>query len=190
MVKYNQSSRLTAERQGIIPFVGNLDISTRAQIHNWIYENIPGAKSTFHEWIGRYVVAHAITLLLVQNLRSETEVEDETELLYRAWNLQVSCQVDEEDAASFVDVDAESLRAFEQRLFEWSSESGIAGFEQWGLDAGEHQDRWNPYAGLPSDWSTGGHPDDADELLEVSRTHSTSDLPFNHLTQLILSGGP
>ncbi|KAG1854530.1 hypothetical protein F4604DRAFT_1533699, partial [Suillus subluteus] len=41
---------------------------------------------------------------------------------------------------------------FEQRLFEKSAQSGSAGNYQsrWGLDAGNHQYGWNPYAGLPS----------------------------------------
>ena len=36
LVKANQTSRMTADRAGIVPFVGNLDINCRAQIHNWI----------------------------------------------------------------------------------------------------------------------------------------------------------
>ncbi|KAG1745694.1 hypothetical protein EDB19DRAFT_1632070, partial [Suillus lakei] len=51
------------------------------------------------------------------------------------------------------DVDLECLSAFEQRLFEKSAQSGSAGNFQWGLDAGNHQDSWDPYAGLPSHWN-------------------------------------
>ncbi|KAG1765239.1 hypothetical protein EDD22DRAFT_755237, partial [Suillus occidentalis] len=51
------------------------------------------------------------------------------------------------------DVDLECLSVFEQRLFEKSAQSGSAGNYQWGLDAGNHQDGWDPYAGLPSYWN-------------------------------------
>ncbi|KAG1727727.1 hypothetical protein EDB19DRAFT_1642847, partial [Suillus lakei] len=33
------------------------------------------------------------------------------------------------------------------------SQLGSAGNFQWGLDAGNHQDGWDPYAGLPSHWN-------------------------------------
>jgi hypothetical protein len=48
------------------------------------------------------------------------------------------------------DVDLEYLLVFEQRLFEKSAQSGSAGNYQWGLDAENHQDGWDPYAELPS----------------------------------------
>ncbi|KAG1857505.1 hypothetical protein F4604DRAFT_2039446 [Suillus subluteus] len=32
---------------------------------------------------------------------------------------------------------------------------GAPGNEQWGKDAGTHQDRWNPYEGLPEYWNHG-----------------------------------
>ncbi|KAG1888421.1 hypothetical protein F4604DRAFT_1532189, partial [Suillus subluteus] len=40
-------------------------------------------------------------------------------------------------------------------LFKKSAQSGSAGNYQWGLrlDAGNHQDGWDPYAGLPSHWN-------------------------------------
>ncbi|KAI0682462.1 hypothetical protein BC835DRAFT_1230501, partial [Cytidiella melzeri] len=54
-----------------------------------------------------------------------------------------------------VDVDHECLTSFEERLFKRSREAGIAGWHQWKLDAGEHQEIWDPYAGLPSHWNHG-----------------------------------
>ena len=65
----------------MVPFVGDLDFATRAQIHNWIFENVPGAKDTFHQWVGRYVVAHAVTLFLVHRLRSDDRSEDDKEVM-------------------------------------------------------------------------------------------------------------
>ncbi|KAJ3723720.1 hypothetical protein C8R42DRAFT_536820, partial [Lentinula raphanica] len=46
------------------------------------------------------------------------------------------------------DVDMECLRTLETQMFMRSGEAGIAGWCQWGLDAGHHQDNWNPYEGL------------------------------------------
>ncbi|KAG2738666.1 hypothetical protein P692DRAFT_20956861 [Suillus brevipes Sb2] len=51
---------------------------------------------------------------------------------------------------------------FNSRLFEKSAQSGSAGNYQWGLDAGNHQDGWDPYAGLPSYWNHNDHNEDAD----------------------------
>ncbi|KAH7879468.1 uncharacterized protein C8R40DRAFT_991141, partial [Lentinula edodes] len=52
-------------------------------------------------------------------------------------------------------------------MFERSKAAGKAGYYQWGLDVGCHQDDWNPYEGLEEmdarDWSF----DDADELIKV-----------------------
>jgi hypothetical protein len=38
------------------------------------------------------------------------------------------------------------------QMFERSARVGVSGHWQWGLDAGTHQDGWNPYAGLPTHW--------------------------------------
>ncbi|KAJ7507612.1 hypothetical protein B0H11DRAFT_1635769, partial [Mycena galericulata] len=51
------------------------------------------------------------------------------------------------------DVDRECLSLLEERMFESSDTAGDAGDHQWGLDAGAHQGRWNPYVGLPAGWS-------------------------------------
>ncbi|KAI9063332.1 hypothetical protein FKP32DRAFT_1543201, partial [Trametes sanguinea] len=52
------------------------------------------------------------------------------------------------------DVDRECLRFFEQRLFERSKAAGVAGYFQWGLDAGDLQDDWVPYDGYYG-WAVG-----------------------------------
>jgi len=51
-----------------------------------------------------------------------------------------------------VDVERECLAKLEEEMFERSQAAGIAGEYQWGLDAGDHQDTWNPYDGLPCHW--------------------------------------
>ncbi|KAG1899605.1 uncharacterized protein F5891DRAFT_1037402, partial [Suillus fuscotomentosus] len=39
------------------------------------------------------------------------------------------------------------------RTFELSLAAGAAENEQWGKDAGTHQDQWNPYEGFPEHWN-------------------------------------
>ena len=112
-------------------------------------------------------MAHAVTLFLAYRLRSEGQPYDQMELLSRAWKVQISAE-NMGDRHEAVDVDLECLSHFERRIFECSEEAGEAGFEQWGLDAGDHQDAWNPYQGLPADWEDGWRPEDAEEILEVS----------------------
>ena len=66
------------------------------------------------------------------------------------------------------DVDLECLRVFERKLFVCSREEGEASYNQWGLDAGEHQYGWDPYRYTPHDWDDGWTPEDSEALLEVS----------------------
>ena len=109
-----------------------------------------------------------------RNLSGKTMLpkdENEHDLLRRAWVVQSGGhgegQQSEDSNFRPIDVDAECMRAFEKRLFEYSPEAGEAGFYQWGLDAGDHQDRWDPYHRLPSSWFTGDYPTNDDELMEV-----------------------
>ncbi|KAF8873376.1 hypothetical protein CPB84DRAFT_1690812, partial [Gymnopilus junonius] len=50
-------------------------------------------------------------------------------------------------------VDVKCLDHLEEQMFERSALAGVAGNRQWGLDARDHQDCWNPYAGLPEEWN-------------------------------------
>ena len=54
---------------------------------------------------------------------------------------------------SQIDVDKECLERLEEEMFERSALAGIAGNYQWGLDAGDHQEGWNPLAGTPEHWN-------------------------------------
>ncbi|KAG1724559.1 hypothetical protein EDD22DRAFT_464950 [Suillus occidentalis] len=49
-------------------------------------------------------------------------------------------------------------------MFELSLAAGAAGNEQWGKDAGAHQDQWNPYEGLPEYWNHSDRDPDAPEF--------------------------
>ena len=67
-----------------------------------------------------------------------------------AWEIQVNGNM--ELLWQEVDVDRECLTKLEEEMFECLKAAGIAGEYQWGLDAGDHQDTWNLYDGLPSHW--------------------------------------
>ncbi|KAG1744786.1 hypothetical protein EDB19DRAFT_1906503 [Suillus lakei] len=55
-------------------------------------------------------------------------------------------------ANSFVaDVDLGYLTSLEARILENSEEAGIADNQQWGLDAGQHQRRWDVYLNVPNE---------------------------------------
>ena len=54
-------------------------------------------------------------------------------------------------------------------MFERSAFAGIAGNYQWGLDAGDHQDGWDPYAGTPEHWNHNDGGSDTKEIYEVCR---------------------
>ena len=57
-------------------------------------------------------------------------------------------------------------------MFEQSAAAGEAGWYQWGLDAGDHQENWDPYSKVPGDWNIGDfYPEDNEELLEVRTEH-------------------
>lgn len=165
---HNHKSKLPALQAGLVPLSDDLDTISHAQVHNWIWLNVPGAKSTFHEWVAKQVVGHAITLLLAQRLRSETnpEGEEESSLIQRAWNVQLKSG-DMGKKITSQDVDLECLRDFERRIFDATKQAGQAGYFQWGLDAGDHQEAWDPYDSVPEDWK-GWMPEDDEVWLEVS----------------------
>ncbi|KAJ6516560.1 hypothetical protein C8R47DRAFT_960861 [Mycena vitilis] len=63
------------------------------------------------------------------------------------------------------------LNVFEERLFEYSLAAGRAGNQQWGLDAGPHQDNWNPYANIPAHWNHDDRENESESELEVCCIH-------------------
>ena len=69
-----------------------------------------------------------------------------------------------------VDVERECLAKLEKEMFERSEAAGIAGEYQWGWDAGDHQDAWNPYDGLPDHWIHSDRPKNDDYNEKVSDT--------------------
>ncbi|KIM35715.1 hypothetical protein M413DRAFT_14385 [Hebeloma cylindrosporum] len=75
------------------------------------------------------------------------ENSSQREILHKAWEVQfhgVPTILNE------VDVDRECLESLEEEMFENTDRTGASRNinRQWGLDAGHHQDGWNPYVGM------------------------------------------
>jgi hypothetical protein len=90
------------------------------------------------------------------------------------------------------EIPRECLANLEEEMFERSKAVGIAGEYQWGLDTGDHQDSWNSYDSLPSEWvyadSERLENDDDDE--RVSNSLQAEDLNYNEITSSQLQPGP
>jgi hypothetical protein len=71
------------------------------------------------------------------------------DLLKHSWYIQYS-QVPPFPA---IDVDKEAIGLLEHEMFETSKAAGPASFQQWGLDAGNHQNKWSPYPFIPYYWN-------------------------------------
>lgn len=160
-----ESGRRTLEslKNGLIPHTGELSLLERGQINNWIVNNIREARKNQNLWIGRVAYAHAVTLILASRHRERflrepefprnaSAADQQTFILQAAYRHQKE-HVSEEYLLHGVDVDRECLFLFEERLFENSAAAGSAGNHQWGLDAGPHQDNWNPYTYTPPWWN-------------------------------------
>ncbi|KAG1757858.1 hypothetical protein EDB19DRAFT_1822813 [Suillus lakei] len=74
------------------------------------------------------------------------------------------------------DVDLECLASLEARALEDSEEAGLAGNQQWGLDAGQHHRRWNVYLNVPNEWVLGRENSESEfEVRKILRGPSFSD---------------
>jgi len=169
-------------RAGYVPFRGDVALLDQARTTNWFERRVPDATAKRMLWIGRAPLAHAITVLLRTRLadtfRNHSEfpsdgslMDQENFLLKKAWEHQQ--QAIRPDIGD-VDVDRESIGMLEERMFEVSKEAGRAGYYQWGLDEGDHQDKWFPYENVPSGWN---HRDgEFDDDFEVWQLNHDSDL--------------
>ncbi|KAJ7436921.1 hypothetical protein FB451DRAFT_1061373, partial [Mycena latifolia] len=162
-------------RQCGVPYTGELQSIDCARVANWFYHFVPGAKESTVQWLGRAPIAHAYTILIASRNRQEildiiqlnskySDMERQVAIFSIAWGYQMS-----RPTVRFTDVDRECLGFFEERLFENSHEAGRAGNQQWGLDAGPHQDDWNPYANIPTHWNHDDHDDESESELQVSQ---------------------
>ncbi|KAJ6461762.1 hypothetical protein C8R45DRAFT_789600, partial [Mycena sanguinolenta] len=167
-----------ALRAGGVTSAGELSIVDRAGVSNWFYNNIPGAKDPISlvRWLGRVPIAHAYTILIAS--RNHNSIADfihrtpeygrmdrQVAVFKVAWHYQRSRR-----RFAYADVDKECLGDFEERLFEYSEQTGQAGNQQWGLDVGPHQGGWNPYDNLPRHWDHEDRPEESESELQVGFT--------------------
>ncbi|KDR66699.1 hypothetical protein GALMADRAFT_80570 [Galerina marginata CBS 339.88] len=131
----------------LVPYVGSLSLTVRAQISNWFDVNIGKDRKKQHVWLGRLPIAHAYTVYIATNLKNDPKNSKLTgpELLEKAWDVQFSGTP---SVLMDVDVDKDCLYILEEEMFERSARAGVAGHCQWGLDAGDHEN-WDPYEGIP-----------------------------------------
>ncbi|KAF8351863.1 hypothetical protein F5887DRAFT_861192, partial [Amanita rubescens] len=140
-----------------VPYVGGVSMTERAQIANWFEVNISRLRELRVMWIGCLPNAHAITLFLADQMqrravkKNKKDKHTKEDFISRAWNLQkmnitsMESESISKHQVTVVDVDAECLEALEERMFERSKTAGLAGYYQWGLDAGYHQGHWDPW---------------------------------------------
>jgi hypothetical protein len=91
--------------------------------------------------------------------RAGTTAEQEQYILSQAWDSQMRRVADD---TTIADVDLECLNSLERRMFEVSKAAGRAGYWQWGLDVGDHQEGWDLYGNLPAEWHHNDAPLDDD----------------------------
>ena len=171
----------------IIPYVGTLSITERAQVSNWFEVNIAKKRSFRSKWLGLLPIAHALTIFIAFRLRCNAESRyperkhHPRDYLDEAWAVQFGST---KSRYSEVDVERECLERLEEQMFERSMRAGIAGYYQWGLDAGDHQECWYPYAGLPEHWNHEDRENDEGELkVSTRRQFSNSETMFHVLTK-------
>ncbi|KXN89732.1 hypothetical protein AN958_05272 [Leucoagaricus sp. SymC.cos] len=132
--------------------VGGLSHLEQARIYNWLEDELdltsPTAKTSYDYDQWSLVRAHALTLFLVHRMRNDSKAKNEQELLWEVWLYQMK----KPPPLEVIDIYLESVAALECLMFEVSSEAGLAGQHQWGLDVGDHQDKWDPYRHVPDDW--------------------------------------
>ncbi|KAF8903683.1 hypothetical protein CPB84DRAFT_1746080 [Gymnopilus junonius] len=147
----------------LMPYVGSLSIIERAQISNWFDIHIgKRSKKARLAWLGYLPLAHAHTLYISQRLQRSPETAlSHTSLLHHAWDILYTGI---SERIIDVDVAKECLYILEEEMFEVSTRAGKAGFFQWGLDAGHHQDGWDVYANLPPQFNRANYKGNDEDL--------------------------
>ena len=161
-------------------------------IHHWTcpsFKLVNVAKRTSFEskWLGLLPIAHALTIFIAFHLVRNAESWyperkcNPKDYLNEAWVVQFGSM---KSGYSKVDVEWECLERLEEQMFEWSLRAGIAGYYQWGLDAGDHQECWYPYAGLSEHWNHEDLKNDEGELkVSTQRQFSNSKTMIQILTK-------
>jgi hypothetical protein len=162
----------------MVHYFGTLDLVQQCEINNWIASHIPGAREAPHLWQGGALNAHAATLVIAHHQQryieqlpayprhlTKNNPEVQAFILREAWTLQSTVS---HKSLSRIDVDKECLALLEERMFQCTFWTQKGGYQQWGLDAGDHQEAWDPYNELPNHWIDGHYiPQDLDNELQV-----------------------
>ena len=155
----------------IVYHVGTLSVIERAQISNWFETHISRGPDVRALWLARLPIAHAHTLFIAYRMTKDPVFEalPQSDILQKAWVVQLTGTP---SILGEVDVDRECLEQLEEEMFERTHRTGPSGNFQLGLDAGHHQDGWNPYFGVPKTWEgnfkRGKTRDGSETEIEVS----------------------
>lgn len=158
---------------GTVPYTGDLSPLEQAQVANWFYYSIPDTQTDINKWLGAPALTHAYTIFIVTrntdifmgsyplDFQQANPNEREAFLWSSAWEYL-------KDPNTFykpvIDFDLECLAILEEQMFEYSARVGISGNQQWGLDKGDCQGRWNPYM---ESWVPGDREANDDEEIKV-----------------------
>ncbi|KAF5313015.1 hypothetical protein D9619_002316 [Psilocybe cf. subviscida] len=153
----NSKKRLTS----VIPFSGGLSLVEIGEISNWFEVHVAGNdRKLRHRWATGLPIAHARTVYIARRDYPCIDGYPSDDELESAW-----CTLAMGDVPVLpVDVDREAVSALEELMFERSLAAGVAGYCQWGLDAGDHEEDWHPYGGLPSHWNHENRDDSESEI--------------------------
>ncbi|PBK62015.1 hypothetical protein ARMSODRAFT_1025149 [Armillaria solidipes] len=140
---------------------GGLMLNDLARINNYVFHRVlKMCKECPIDWATGLAMSHARTLLIAYRhqdlfLQDEdcpptSDIEAVNRFVgQKAWERLVGytgCMTDGKPKPDVVDVDMEALILLEMRMFDRSEDAGVAGNNQWGLDAGMHQDGWYPWS--------------------------------------------
>ena len=156
----NFKAEVSLLKAGLLLFRGTLTATDVAMVHHWLHTKLSFGATKKDQWFQHVPAAYAMTLLILyhsyhkwceDNIPVETLPSHPTlfcNLLKQAWDLQ--CKGNSKPDG--IDVDQEAVKVLERAMFEISKAAGLASHYQWGLDAGNHQQQWNPFQNTPSDW--------------------------------------
>ncbi|KAF9035774.1 hypothetical protein BJ165DRAFT_1409161 [Panaeolus papilionaceus] len=165
-------------QRDVVPYVGHLSLVERAQIANWFDKHITAGDPKLRlSWLGLLPLTHAFTVYIANALVGFTldlASKNLRDLMDQSWDLQISGML---TRSIDTDVDRECLYRLEEDMFEVSARAEMAGYYQWGLGCGHHQDNWDPYLNLPESWNIGDHMFDED-LLEIGPSYIQYEAPI------------
>jgi hypothetical protein len=132
---------------------GALTLRELAAINNWLHIHIGnGDQKNQVSWFVSLAAAHARTLWCSSLVQAHNDSRggadlDEATALSKAWDVLKST-----GRVHKVDINKECIAKLERLMFEVSWRAGKAGDKQWGMNVGDHQANWDPYAIVPIEW--------------------------------------